>query len=148
MLLLVLASAAPLGSESPGVKTIFYFPNFWGSPNLEGQAPIYVPQEQGGPVFPSGTGFPFRRLLRLAELHWIYSNPPPHDSILVLLITSTRTAQKTQLPKSYIFASMNVCSHFLAIVVVYRDVTSQRLLYSCLFQCCYLATFLYALLLP
>jgi hypothetical protein len=27
---------------------------------------IYIPQEQGGPVIPPGTGFPFRRLLRLA----------------------------------------------------------------------------------
>jgi hypothetical protein len=28
---------------------------------------IYIPQEQGGPVIPPGTGFPFCRLLRLAE---------------------------------------------------------------------------------
>jgi hypothetical protein len=34
----------------------------------------YVPQRQGGP----GTGFPFRRHLRLAGLRWRYSNPPPH----------------------------------------------------------------------
>jgi hypothetical protein len=27
---------------------------------------IYIPQEQGGPVIPQGTGFPLRRLLRLA----------------------------------------------------------------------------------
>jgi hypothetical protein len=27
---------------------------------------IYIPQEQGGPVIPPGTGFPFCRLLRLA----------------------------------------------------------------------------------
>jgi hypothetical protein len=37
---------------------------------------IYIPQEQGGPVLPLGTGFPFRRLLRLAGLRWSYSNPP------------------------------------------------------------------------
>jgi hypothetical protein len=29
---------------------------------------IYIPQEQGGPVIPPGTGFPFRRLLRLAGI--------------------------------------------------------------------------------
>jgi hypothetical protein len=40
-------------------------------------APIYIPQEQGGPVIPPGTGSPFRRLLRLARLRWRYSNPPP-----------------------------------------------------------------------
>jgi hypothetical protein len=39
---------------------------------------IYNLQEQGGPVIPPGTGFPFRRLIRLAGLQWRYSNPPPH----------------------------------------------------------------------
>jgi hypothetical protein len=29
---------------------------------------IYIPQEPGGPVIPPSTGFPFRRLLRLAGL--------------------------------------------------------------------------------
>jgi hypothetical protein len=46
---------------------------------------IYIPQEQGGPVIPPGTGFPFRRLLRLAGLRWRYSNPPPHGSVLTEL---------------------------------------------------------------
>jgi hypothetical protein len=36
-------------------------------PQLGGPGPrIYIPQEQGGPVLTPGTGFPFRRLLRLA----------------------------------------------------------------------------------
>jgi hypothetical protein len=40
---------------------------------------ICIPQEQGGPVIPPGTGFPFRRLLlRLAGLRWMCSNSPPH----------------------------------------------------------------------
>jgi hypothetical protein len=38
------------------------------SPNLEGQVPLFIPP---------GTGFPFRRLLRLGGLRWRYSNPPP-----------------------------------------------------------------------
>jgi hypothetical protein len=37
---------------------------------------IYIPQ--GGPVIPPGTGFPFRRLLRLAGLRWRHSTPLPH----------------------------------------------------------------------
>jgi hypothetical protein len=46
---------------------------------LGGPAPrIYVPQEQGGPVIPPDSGFPFRRVLRLTELRWRYCNPPPH----------------------------------------------------------------------
>jgi hypothetical protein len=31
---------------------------------------IYIPQEQGGPVIPPGTGFIYPRLLRLAGLRW------------------------------------------------------------------------------
>jgi hypothetical protein len=41
---------------------------------------IYVAQEQGCLVIPPGTGFPFRRLLRLAEL-WRHSTPPPHGQL-------------------------------------------------------------------
>jgi hypothetical protein len=33
---------------------------------------IYIPQEQGGPVTPSGTGFPLCRFLYLAVLWWRY----------------------------------------------------------------------------
>jgi hypothetical protein len=36
---------------------------------------IYNPQEQGGAVKPPGTGFPFRRFLRLTWLRWRYLNP-------------------------------------------------------------------------
>jgi hypothetical protein len=39
---------------------------------------IYIPQEQGGPVIPPGTGFSFCRLLRLTGLRWRYPIPPPH----------------------------------------------------------------------
>jgi hypothetical protein len=40
---------------------------------------IYIPQEQSGPLMPSGTEFHFRRLLLLAGLRWRYSNPRPHS---------------------------------------------------------------------
>jgi hypothetical protein len=39
---------------------------------------IFILQEEEGPVLPPGTGFRFRRLLRLAGLRWSYCNPPPH----------------------------------------------------------------------
>jgi hypothetical protein len=42
---------------------------------------IYVPQWQGGQVIPTGTGFPSRHLLRLEELSWRYSSPPPHGKL-------------------------------------------------------------------
>jgi hypothetical protein len=40
---------------------------------------IYIAQEQGGPIIPPGTAFPFRRLIRLAGLRWGYWNPSPHS---------------------------------------------------------------------
>jgi hypothetical protein len=42
---------------------------------------IYIAQEQGGPVTPPGTGFPFRRLLRLSGLRWRYSIRPLHGAL-------------------------------------------------------------------
>jgi hypothetical protein len=58
--------------------TTFYCLTF-ETPQPGGPAPrIYIPQEQHGRVIPPGTGFPFRRLLRLAGLRWKYSTPPPH----------------------------------------------------------------------
>jgi hypothetical protein len=45
---------------------------------------IYIPQEEGGPVIPPGTGFTLRRLLRLAGLRRRYSSPPPPDISLCL----------------------------------------------------------------
>jgi hypothetical protein len=74
-LLLVLASSVRVTRDS--------WPYFTVSdlrlPQTGGSGPcIYVPQEQGGPVIPPGTGLPFRRLLRLAGQRWRFLNPPPH----------------------------------------------------------------------
>jgi hypothetical protein len=68
LLLLVLASAVPLESESRGTQDHILLSQFLRLPQPGGPGPcIYIPQEQGGPVIPPGTGFPFRRLLRLAN---------------------------------------------------------------------------------
>jgi hypothetical protein len=51
-------------SEPPAI----FYSLIWDSSNLDDQVPIYISpkfKEQGGPVIPPGTGFPFRRLLRL-----------------------------------------------------------------------------------
>jgi hypothetical protein len=78
-LLLELASAVPLGSGLRGTQDHILLSQFLGLPQPGGPGPrIYIPQEQGGPVIPPGTGFPFRRLLRLAGLRWRCSIPPPH----------------------------------------------------------------------
>jgi hypothetical protein len=72
-------------------------------PQPGGSGPrIYIPQEQGGPVIPPVTGFPFRRILRHAGLRWRYSNPPPRWISLNSRASclqdnsSVRTTEKTQ----------------------------------------------------
>jgi hypothetical protein len=48
--------------------------------------PIYIPQQQVGPVISPDTGFPFRPLRRLAGLRWTYSTQPPHGIMWVTAI--------------------------------------------------------------
>jgi hypothetical protein len=62
------------GPSPARLKTIFYCPSSCGSPNLEGQ---------GGPDIPPCTGFPFRRLLRLAGLRWWYSILFTRETVLL-----------------------------------------------------------------
>jgi hypothetical protein len=77
-LLSVLASAVIFGSWVPRDSWPYFTVSDSRFPQHEGPGPcIYIPQEQGGPVISPGTGFPFRRLLRLTGLRWRYSNPPP-----------------------------------------------------------------------
>jgi hypothetical protein len=77
LLLLVLASAAPLGSESRGTKDHILLSQFLRLPQPGGPGlRIYILQEQGGPDIPPGSGFPFRCLLRLTGLRWRYSILP------------------------------------------------------------------------
>jgi hypothetical protein len=67
LLLLGLASAFPLGSESLGIQNHILLSQFLRLRQPGGLGPrIYIPQEQGGPVIHPGTGFPFCRPLRLA----------------------------------------------------------------------------------
>jgi hypothetical protein len=59
-LLLVFASAVILGSESSGTHNQILLSQIRDSPNLEGLVPVFMsPMEQGGPVVPPSTGFPF-----------------------------------------------------------------------------------------
>jgi hypothetical protein len=61
---------------------------YFVAPSLTRGRVYNFPQEQGGPVIPPGTGFPFCRLLRLAGLRWMYSNPPPHGLIVLFFFPS------------------------------------------------------------
>jgi hypothetical protein len=83
-LLLGLARAVTLGSKSRITRnhtSLFHLRLLQpGEPDHC----INIPQDQCGPIILPGTGFPFRRLLRLAGLRWRYSNPPPHGNELKL----------------------------------------------------------------
>jgi hypothetical protein len=46
---------------------------------------IYRPQEQGNPFIPSGTGFPFRRLIRLTGLRCRYISSECYINVLFVL---------------------------------------------------------------
>jgi hypothetical protein len=71
------------GPSPMRLMTLFYCLRFETPQPVRRRPRIYIPNEKGGPVISPGTGFPFRRLLRLAGLRWRYSNPPPRGEILL-----------------------------------------------------------------
>jgi hypothetical protein len=80
----------------------------WPLPQLGGPGSrIYIPQEQGGPVIPPGTGFSSLGLLRLAGLRWRHSIPPPHGMKHVIYKNSVHTSQE-MLHLRYEYQSVNV----------------------------------------
>jgi hypothetical protein len=94
---------------------------------------MYIPQEQGGPIIPPVTGFPFRRLLRLAE-YGGDSLTRPHTGGVLLVLAIYRpstTAQKTFLPLFHVLslAGKSPKSCYLSSTVVlspvYRFATWQ-----------------------
>jgi hypothetical protein len=77
-LLLGLASAVILGSDSRGTHDHILLSQIRHSPNPEGQVPVFIsPMNSVAQIYPRHW-VPFRRLLRLAGLRWRYSTPPPH----------------------------------------------------------------------
>jgi hypothetical protein len=76
--LLSLARAVTLGSKSHRTHNYILMSHLrLSQPGGPGPC-IYIPQEQGNPVIPLGTRFPFRCLSQLAGLWWRYSNPLPN----------------------------------------------------------------------
>jgi hypothetical protein len=72
-------------------------------PQAGGPCPqIYIPQEQGGPVITPGTGFPFRRLIRLAGLQWRYSTPDPTPKTASQLSTALLRTSEHGLHRKHI----------------------------------------------
>jgi hypothetical protein len=135
-MLLVLASAVILRSEPRGTHDHILLSQIRDSPNLKGQ-------EQGGLVIPPGTGFPFRRLLRLVGLRWsiVFNVTPrrgPRRKQLLLftaplygngsysVVTCVFVAAEICLPSRCL--AMNVYSDF-TIPAFVRHITIWRLKY-------------------
>jgi hypothetical protein len=69
--------AQSFSSPSPTVlMTIFYCLRFETPITWRARSQyLYLPRNRVAQFYPSGTGFPFRSILRLAGLRWRYSNP-------------------------------------------------------------------------
>jgi hypothetical protein len=102
-LLLALASAVFLGSESLGTREHILLSQIWD--------------------------FPFRRLLRLAGSRWKYSTPPPHgfNWLLIFVLTYIVAARTTQHRKQLLLASNRVpVSFFMLFMFSCMKLTHQR----------------------
>jgi hypothetical protein len=91
---LLLALAVILGWESRGTHKNNLLPQARDFPNLEDHDPVFIFPRNRVAFIPSGTGFPFRRLLPLAGLWWRYLTPSPHE------VSSLTQFNSTQLIKS------------------------------------------------
>jgi hypothetical protein len=76
---------------------------------------MYIPQEQGGPVITPGTGFPFRRLLRLTELRWKDLNFRVGVRVTLRAAVYRQSihlgAEPLQTHGQNFFSQLNTCSH-------------------------------------
>jgi hypothetical protein len=72
-LLLTLTSALILGYNSRGIHDLILLSQIRDSPNLESQVSVFISARNWvTQLYPPHTGFPFRRLRRLARLQWRY----------------------------------------------------------------------------
>jgi hypothetical protein len=99
---------------------------------------IYIPpppQEQGGPVIPTVTWFPFCRLLRLSGLQWRYSNQPPHGpgtslTRHVSLFISESTTARIHYGEIYIWVMLQTvsgdgCHKDYLVITPHSDITPR-----------------------
>jgi hypothetical protein len=95
-----------------GLMTTFYCPRFETPPNWMSRSPYLYPPGTVNPVISPGTGFHFRRLLRLAVIRRRYSDSPPHGRVIGNRIPTpnncyiplTRIAQETSLPLLHVLS--------------------------------------------
>jgi hypothetical protein len=125
LLLLVLARAVPVLSESRRTQDRILLSQFLRLPQPGGPGPrIYISQEECGPDIPPGTGFPFHRLLRLAGLRWRYSIPPPHGKSCLLVLTVIQITF-TQLNRISQQTNASPMQRFILLVLLKETVTKN-----------------------
>jgi hypothetical protein len=87
LLLLGLARTVPLGSKSRGTQYHIFLSKFLDSPNLEGQALLFVsPRNRVAQLYPRALGSLPADSHDSAGLRWRYCNPPPHVISVCMLI--------------------------------------------------------------
>jgi hypothetical protein len=105
--------------------TIFYCLRF-ENPQPGGVGPrICIPQEQGGPIIPPVTGFPFRHLLRLAGLRWRHSTRLHTESAvpghrLSMLYSLGLTVERSQVSTVRFMCYRRPDGHCLGIFCIYN----------------------------
>jgi hypothetical protein len=91
---------AYMGPSPAGRVTIFYYLRFQTPPTWRARSLYLYPSGTESLSYTLGSGFRFRRLLRLAGLKWRYSKTPPHGVDSSCLRSSLYTfgadPQKTQ----------------------------------------------------
>jgi hypothetical protein len=103
------------GPSPAGLVTTFSCLKFETPPTWKARSLYFYPTGIGWPSYTPGTGFPFRRLLRLIILRWKYSTPPHHDILnsepdcpSVFFITPRRRPHRKH--RSFIIACIFVSS--------------------------------------
>jgi hypothetical protein len=135
-------------SQSPaGIMTIFYCRIYETSQPVGPGPHMYIPQEQGGYLYPQALGsLPLRCLVRLASLRWKYSNPSPHGDLtkvtkvteIVLCLTLQncfRHADLFQITVVFLNGIYNICRvQIFSEDPVFRKLKKLHLRFLCRFE--------------
>jgi hypothetical protein len=123
LLLLVLASAVPLGSESRGTRDHILLSKFLRILQPGGPGPrIYIPQEQGGPDIPPALGSLSVASYDSQGLRWRYSIPPPHGIVSSLIgYFFIRDPTEYVPPSPYLKTETDPVSETFRFLVIYNS---------------------------